>query len=147
MLRHLAEPGDSRVAERSVGIEAASNSSGDDREALLLELLKQLLLPRDKRVNLPRLPVQKRGDLLLLLVVLGIGKGKTDERRWVDGRIADASGIGDHLVDESRALQGVAQVTAVNELHRSEHGETRGNNHVVRRLLDCSDRPEVGADS
>ena len=66
MLRHLAEPGDAGVAQGGGGVEALGDGLGDDRDALLLELLQQLLLPGNQRVNLPRLPVQKRGDLLLL---------------------------------------------------------------------------------
>ncbi len=71
MLRDLAEPGDTGVAEGGGGVEASADGLGDDRDALLLELLQQLLLSRDQRVNLPRLPVQKRGDLLLLAATWG----------------------------------------------------------------------------
>ena len=67
MRRHVAEPGYAGVTEGGGGVKALGDGLGDDREALLLELLQQLLLPRDQRVDLPRLPVQKRGDLLSVL--------------------------------------------------------------------------------
>src|ERR1035441_9537049 len=68
MLGHAADPGDAGVAEGGGGLESAGDGLGDDREALLLEFLQQFLLPRDQSVDLPRLPVKKRGDLLLFVL-------------------------------------------------------------------------------
>ena len=62
MLRHVAEPFDAGRLHGGMGVQALGDGVGDDGLAFFFQQFDQPLLLRHQRINLRRLPVQKRGD-------------------------------------------------------------------------------------
>ncbi len=68
MRRNAPQPRDAGIFLGGVGVHSLRYGVADERRALFLQQLNQPLLVRHQRINLPRLPVEKRGNGLLLSI-------------------------------------------------------------------------------
>lgn len=65
MHRDLAQPGNTGVAQRGVGVEAAGDDAGDERPALLGQQVEEPLFRSDQGIDPRRLAVEVVGDGVL----------------------------------------------------------------------------------
>src|SRR5258708_29960279 len=101
LLRYLPDPCDARVLHRRVGIEAASDSAGDESGALLLQEGDEALFGGDEGVEADGLTVEEGDDGPLLgkgweadpLIQIGIGIEILDTSILLDGARIHSQGV------------------------------------------------------
>src|SRR5262245_6145867 len=146
MCRNLAEPGDAGVAERGVGVEAAGDSAGDERSALLGQQPEYSLLRRGQRIDPRRFAVEVVGDGALLAERMDMDR---DARQigCIDRGVTHANRTLLHFGQEARLAQRVLAVAGVEVIGSwTNDGKSSRYDEVLGRVSDLRNRLEVRSD-